>query len=268
MIRVNTLDEIVQFNMGREVDGKVLYWVSAYLVDGLLIDTGCHYTAEELTDILQNYPLAKVVNTHYHEDHIGGNRLIKEKLGVDIWAHPASIPLIRKKPFLYSYQEMVWGYPEITEVKPLVGDEIKTGRYNFKVIETPGHCPDHISLAEPSRGWCFSGDLFVSEKPRFIRREEDTGKIVESMQKLINLPFEISLYTAMGRVVWDGKRALRECVAYLTQLSRQAGKLRQQGLSPPHIRDALLGRESTMAQLTDGEFSSENLIKSLLEAEL
>jgi glyoxylase-like metal-dependent hydrolase (beta-lactamase superfamily II) len=70
MIEVINFGEVVQINMAREIEGKAAFWVSAYLVDGLLIDTGCSYTAEELLAYLQDMKLEQVVNTHYHEDHI------------------------------------------------------------------------------------------------------------------------------------------------------------------------------------------------------
>ena len=35
MLKVNPLGEVTQIMMGREMDGTVLYWTSAYLVDGL-----------------------------------------------------------------------------------------------------------------------------------------------------------------------------------------------------------------------------------------
>jgi len=48
MIKASTHNEVTRLFMGHDLDGRLLYWVSAYLVDGLLIDTGCKHTAEEL----------------------------------------------------------------------------------------------------------------------------------------------------------------------------------------------------------------------------
>jgi len=45
MIEGKKLGAPAQIMMGREIDGIVYYWTAAYLVDGLLIDTGCSYTA-------------------------------------------------------------------------------------------------------------------------------------------------------------------------------------------------------------------------------
>ena len=41
MIESQDYAGVTQIRMSREFDGKPVYWVAAYLVDGLLIDTGC-----------------------------------------------------------------------------------------------------------------------------------------------------------------------------------------------------------------------------------
>ncbi len=265
MIKTSNHEAVTRLSMGRDMDGNVLYWVSAYLVDGLLIDTGCKHTAEELCENLKNHKLSKAVITHYHEDHIGGNKILQDKFNLEILAAPQSIPLINKTPSLYPYQELVWGYPDQAEIAPIESNTVKTPRYTFEIIEVPGHSKDHIALVESSQGWCFSGDLFVSEKPKVIRPEEDIAEIISSMKKLIELPYNFTLFPSVGEVVLNGKEAMSNCVEYLSDLHQKSKQLAREGLTPPEIRDSIFGKESTMAMLTDGQFSSENLIKSLLK---
>ncbi len=268
MIEVNQFEEVTQIKMSRELGGEPLYWVAAHLVDGLLIDTGCKYTAEELVKFLEGRNLKFAVNTHYHEDHIGANHLLKQKFGIEIFAPRESVPLINQVPKLYPYQEMVWGYPEPTEVNCLP-EKIETGRFHFDVVETPGHCKGHVALIEPERGWCFSADLFISEKPRVIRPEEDITGITRSMKKLVALKTDrLILFTSMGNVVQDGRKALRTCIEYFQDLSQRAKQLEKKGLSIVAIRDEIFGRESSLAGLTDGQFSSENLVRAALRAQI
>jgi glyoxylase-like metal-dependent hydrolase (beta-lactamase superfamily II) len=264
MIEVNQFEEIVQIKMSRELGGKPLYWVAAYLVDGLLIDTGCRHTADELLKFLEEQSVKLIVNTHYHEDHIGANHLLKKKSGIGIFAHRESVPLINQIPRLYPYQEMVWGYPEPTEVDCLSG-KIKTDHLHFEVVETPGHCKGHIALVEPEKGWCFSGDLFVSERPAVVRPEENITEIIRSMKKLIDLKTDrLILLTSIGNVVQDARRALQSCIEYFRGLSQRAKQLEKKGHSIEAIRDGIFERESRFAGFTDGQFSSENLIRAVL----
>jgi len=268
MIEVNHFEEVTQIKLSREVGGRPIYWVAAYLVDGLLIDTGCRYTAEELADFLEGQELDLAVNTHHHEDHIGANRLIKQRFGIEIFAHPEAIPLIKDVPKLYPYEEMVWGCPESSEVAPLP-DSLETAHLRFEVIETPGHCDGHVALVELKRGWCFSGDLFVSERPKVLRPEEDLSGYISSMRRLAELDTErLILFTSIGKIVEDGRKALESCVAYFEDLVRKAQDLERRGLSPAAICDDLFGGESHFARLTGGHYSSENLIRAALRVQL
>lgn len=268
MIQGNRIEEVLQLKMGRDIGGKVLYWVAAYLVDGLLVDTGCSHTAKELAEFLEGQYLKLAINTHYHEDHIGANYILQKNFAIKILASRESISLINSVPKLLPYQELVWGYPEPTLVDPLP-ETIETSHFRFDVIEIPGHCRGHIALVEPKKGWCFSGDLFVSRDPMAIRPEDDIAQITNSMKKLLDLKTDrLTLFTSLGDVVEDGRDALRSCIQYLKDLSQRAKGLQAKGLSPAAIRDEIFGRETVLAGPTEGDFSAENMIRAVLRAKI
>jgi hydroxyacylglutathione hydrolase len=253
--------------MGREYQGRVLYWTAAYLVDGLLVDTGCPHTAEEFTEFLEGQHLDLAVNTHHHEDHVGANHRLQQQFQTPIMASRESVPFIAESPRLYPYQELVWGHPVPTKVNVLP-DEVETKDHLFRVIETPGHCPDHVALVETTKGWCFTGDLFISREPKAMRPEEDIYEIARSMKKLIDLPTgKLILFTGLGNVVEDGRAALQSCINYIDGLSKRAKTLERQGFTPSVIVNQLFGRESILAGLTDGHISSENVVRALLRSE-
>ncbi len=276
MIQITQFGEITQFKMGRESQGQepwqppgqVFYWTSAYLVDGLLIDTGCPHTAEEFVHALEGRDIKLAVNTHYHEDHVGANYLLQQKLGLRILASRESIPLINMVHKQHTYQELIWGYPVPTKVG-LLPPKIETEHFRFDVVPTPGHCKGHVALVEPTQGWCFSGDLFPSREPKAVRPEEDIAGIARSMQKLVDLKTDrLILFTSLGNVVRDGREALRSCIAYLKDMSLKAKRLDEQGLSAGDIRDQLFGRETILAGLTEGDVSAENMIRAVLRARI
>jgi N-acyl-D-aspartate/D-glutamate deacylase len=71
-------------------------------------------------------------------------------------------------------------------------NKVETGNHVFRVIETPGHCPGHVAFGEISKGWCFTGDLFISREPKAMRPEEDIYEIarkwgVSAMDALLRL---------------------------------------------------------------------------------
>ena len=264
MIETEQFEDVTCIRMSREVEGRALYWTGAYLVDGLLIDTGCSYTAGELVAFLRNRKLELVVNTHFHEDHVGANRLIKETYGVDVLAHPDSVPRINEVPELRPYQEFVWGYPDPVEVG-ILGEVVETGKHRFDVLETGGHSVGNVALVERERGWCFPGDIFITEKPKVIRADEDVMGLVESMKMLAGLPMErCVLFASMGKIIPDGRGALLACVSYLEELAGEVKTLDARGLNAEQIRERLFGEGSSLAGLTGGHFSSDNMITSIL----
>jgi len=275
LLDVTRLGEVTCIRLSREMSGRPVYWTAAYLIDGLLIDTGCAHTAAELAGFLEEEhaagrPVSKVVITHHHEDHIGANRLLEEHWGLKALAPSPAIPLIRDLPDLEPYRRFVWGRPGPSDPQPL-GEVVETAGHRFRVVPVPGHCRDHVAFVDEARGWCFSGDLFVAERFKVLRSDEDVGEMVRSMETLARLPTgtgRLVLFTGIGRVFEDGRRSLERCVRYLRDLARRARSLRDEGLSVPAIRDTLFGRESTFAALTGGHYSSENLVRGLLEAEL
>jgi len=264
LIEVDRFGDVTRIKMGREYQGRVLYWTAAYLVDGLLIDTGCPHTAEELTRFLEGRHLKLVVNTHHHEDHVGANHLLQQQFKIPIMASQESAPLIGQSLRLLPYQELVWGYPVPTKVG-ILPRQVETESHRFEVIGTPGHCPDHVALVETIKGWCFTGDLFISREPKAMRPEEDIYEIARSMKKLVDLPPEkLTLFTGLGNVVEDGRAALQSCIQYIRSLSLKARALERQGLSPGTMVNEIFGRESVLAGLTDGHISSENVVRALL----
>jgi len=267
MLEATEYGDITQIKMSRLWEGKALYWVAAYLVDGLLIDTGCAYTAGELADYLAGKKLAMVVNTHFHEDHVGGNALISRRYSVPLYAAAAALPLIANQPFLFPYQEFVWGYPEPSAALP-VPAQISTPLYNFEVIETPGHAEGHIVLLEKRRGWCFSGDIFAREAPKFIRPEEDMAATILSLKRILEIaPEKLILFTSLGRIVANGREALAANIRHLRELARRVQARHREGHTVEEIVAELFGGEHPFARMTDGQYTTANLVCSVLKIE-
>lgn len=265
MIIATQYEEVTQIKMSRYPEFNPGYSVCAYLVEGLLIDSGQAHTAEELTDFLKDKKIRTVVNTHYHEDHISANALLKERYGVELLAHPLAVDKINRPATLYPYQEEVWGYPIPSQVKE-IGDSVSTQHFRFEVISTPGHCDDHICLFERSKGWLFTGDLWVSTRPNVARPEENQWQIIASLKKVKDLmPRALFPASRGNKVVADPVPVLDETIRYLEDVGQRVKGLNDKGLSPDEIRQQIFGNDSPLAKFTQQQFSSLNLVKSYLK---
>lgn len=272
MLVVSHFEDVTMIRMARQVGTPSApgpaYWCAAFLVDGLLVDTGCAHTAPELLAFLADKRVERVVNTHYHEDHVGANRRLQHQRGTAIYAHQDCLPLIGCVPTLLAYRQMIWGVPQASNADP-APSEIATDRHRFRVIETPGHCRGHISLVEPELGWVFTGDAYVTATPKAARPEEDLGQLVRDMRRLADTDSErLALFNAIGTIIEDGRRALDQCAAYLERVIAQATDLARQHLSVAEIRERMFGAETALAVVTEGDFSIENLLRSALRSQL
>jgi len=270
VIQVETVvgpDRVVKLRMARSLLGRTAYFTAAYWVDGLLIDTGCAHTAQQLLGVVKDWPVIQVVNTHSHEDHIGANAGLQAAFNCLILAHPDALPILANPKLqpLQPYRKLFWGWPKPSQGQP-IGAEVETEHSRFQVIHTPGHSPDHLCLFEPDRGWLFSGDAYIGGKDRALREGYDIYGIIASLKKLAALPVQ-AVFSGSGSVRAEGVKPLQDKVAYLEELGDRIRVLHGQGLSPRRIRRRLFGAELPIAYVTLGHFSGIRLIQSYLAHE-
>jgi glyoxylase-like metal-dependent hydrolase (beta-lactamase superfamily II) len=263
MLQTTQLDNVTQFRLARTVLGKNLYYVAAYFVDGLLIDTGFAYLADEFYRALQNQNVEQIVNTHHHEDHVGANYLFEQRRGLKARAHQLALPLIKTPPAkLKTYRDVVWGVPKPAHAEA-IGATISTPQHSFQVLHLPGHSQDHIGLYEPKQGWLFSGDLFLSVKVRVLRSDEDIVASMTSLRRVAALPLQY-LFCGSGKIILHPAEMLKKKLAFYEDLQQRIEALHQKGWEVEKIRDAVLGKEGVWPWMSQGEFSKLNLVKSLL----
>lgn len=269
MLKATTYGDVTRFDLARTLAGKGRYWTTAYLVDGLLIDTGCAFSAAELVQALAGAPLAGIVNTHSHEDHFGANgRLQRERAGLSIRAHPLALPVLADPAGqrLHPYRRLLWGWPEPSQGRPVSdGEMIGTGRYRFRVVYTPGHGFDHICLVEPEQGWLFTGDLFVGGRDRALREGYDIWAIIASLKRIAALPVA-RLFPGSARVRDNAAGEIAAKIEHLEALGERVLALHRQGRSVDQIIRALLGGPMLIEAITLGHFSRRWLVRSYLGA--
>ncbi len=267
MLSVEALGEVTRLRMGRSLRGRGFYYTSAYLVDGLLVDTGCAACTGELIAALERQPPVRVVvNTHSHEDHVAGNAAVQRRFGARLLAHPLALPVLadpaRLEP-MHLYRRVFWGRPEPSRAEPL-GPWLRTAQLELQVVHTPGHSPDHVALFEPRRGWLFAGDAYTGGQDVALRPVSHIWQVVASLRRLAALPAR-TLFTGSGTVYHDPGPVLRRKIAYLEQTGERVLALRRRGYSVRRIRRAVLGREPWLCYLTQGDLSGEHLVRSFLE---
>ena len=269
MLKVSSYGPITRFDLARTLLGRGRYWTTAYLVDGMLIDSGCAYSAPELVRFLQDKSLTIILNTHTHEDHIGANGALQRKSpGLQILAHPQALPVLadpRKRQPLQPYRRLMWGWPEPSKGKQVEdGEMVRTDQFNFQVIYTPGHSSDHICLYEPEQGWLFSGDLFVGGQDRALGAHNDIWSVINSLKKVAGMPLT-QMFPGCARVRENPQEELREKIAYLEEIGERVLELNRKGWSVSAIARRVFGGPIFIEFFTLGHFSRRNLVRSYLK---
>lgn len=268
MLKITQYQEITRIDSARTFAGRGYYWTTAYLVDGLLLDTGCAHTSTELAAYLRGHNLTHMVNTHSHEDHIGGNGVLQVGRGsLDVLAHPKALPVLanpRGTQPLQPYRRLFWGWPSPSAGKPVDdGDWIETEHHRFQVICTPGHSPDHICLYQPEDGWLFTGDLFIGGRDRALRAGYDIWGIIASLKRVAELPAKI-MFPGCARVREEPANDLARKIAYLEETGGKVLELNRKGMTPKAIARELFGGPMWIEAVTLGHFTRRLLVESYL----
>ena len=202
---------------------------NVYLVDGeppALIDAGFPLDARRVIRQLrknQNRDPGFLIATHYHIDHMGSARTLKDAFKATIAVHDADADIIEgKAPYqmfkvdalrtiYYSALAPLFRYENVMVEERLFEGEILELLEGLEVIHVPGHTAGSIMLYEAKRGILFSGDTLRNEKgilegppPEFSPGVDEAFWHIK--EKVLRLDFD-TLLPGHGAPVIGGARA-------------------------------------------------------------
>lgn len=165
-----------------EVQVLVRDWLSANHVllrgdDGaVLVDTGyvrhAPFTLALLrsAQALEEAPLAKIVNTHCHSDHMGGNAAIARVYGCPIAVPEGEAALIEA----WDEQALLLDYADQSAERFDVGERLRAGgtyrwgNLDWDAIAAPGHDMGALCFFNAKHGLLISGDALWSNGFGFV----------------------------------------------------------------------------------------------------
>jgi glyoxylase-like metal-dependent hydrolase (beta-lactamase superfamily II) len=261
VIRIHPHGDLFFFSMARRVAGLPVYWTGAYYWDGVLLDCGPPATAPELLKLLGGRRLEALLVTHHHEDHMGAAAHLLRERGLRAQVHPRAVPLLADGYPQELYRRLAWGRPPRIAAEPL-GAEAAAGSRRFQVVHTPGHSPDHVCFFEPERGWLFTGDLFLAERLRYLRSDEDLTALIGSLDTVCRLPLQ-RVFCAHRGPLDDGPRALTRKRDGLVSLRERVADLLRQGLPEAEVARRAVGPEGGLTWISRGQFSARNFVRAV-----
>jgi hydroxyacylglutathione hydrolase len=161
----------------------------------------------------KNWRLTHIIVTHKHADHVQGIPALKAKTGAHVVAPKKAAAQVPDA------DELVGG-----------GDKVKIGELVASVLDTPGHCADHISYWLPKENALFAGDTIFTLGCGRVS-EATPAVLWSSLQRIADLPNETRIWSGHEYTLANAKFALSVDGANAALKDRHAKieKLRQDG---------------------------------------
>ena len=222
----------------------------SYLITGtrraVLFDTGMgigdiRRVAAQLTQL----PVT-VLNSHTHNDHVGGNWQFATVKGMDTeftrvqargsradaQSELAAGQICGDLPAGFhrgTYRTRPWRIASVVHD----GDRLDLGERVLTAIATPGHTPDSISVLDTAQGLLFTGDTFYPGTIWLYRPETDLHAYDVSIRRLAGLQSQVRLVLGAHNLPVAPPTVLPELVAAFEAVragrvegaSRGAGKV-------------------------------------------
>jgi glyoxylase-like metal-dependent hydrolase (beta-lactamase superfamily II) len=221
-----------------------------YLILGakraILFDTGMGISdVKKVVGELTKLPVI-VLNSHTHDDHVGGNWKFDTIYSVDTdfsrqnargsredaQAEITPDQICGKLPPGFdakAYQTRPWKITRYIHD----GERIDLGGRVIEVIATPGHTPDAISLFDRANGLLFTGDTYYPAPIWLFRPETDLDAYSRSIRRLAALTPQVKIVLGAHNIPVAKPTVLAELVDAFDAV--RAGKMKPTPDSPAKV---------------------------------
>jgi glyoxylase-like metal-dependent hydrolase (beta-lactamase superfamily II) len=208
--------------------------------------------------LMKDFKIKKVFLSHWHEDHISGNYVLKRRQA-EFFCHSFDIPIlndITKFQVFYAtlgspveeiFQDLLVSMKienmiEINEVvhnqEVRISDNLK-----IKVLHTPGHSSGHCCYYEPERGLIFLADIDLSGLgPWYGCIDSDIDEFEKSIKELMRMKIEYAVSSHKG--VFIGKTVIKEKLSEYLKIiyQREENILSELSEVKPKVIEELIGK--------------------------
>ncbi len=247
----------------RRYFGREVMPVYCYAVGDTMVDSAFPAARSKVVGFASRTGIRRALLTHYHEDHAGNAAALAGE-GVEVLAGEVTARLVAHDLPLPFYQHMAWGKMRPVQVEPIPGDTVALGPYEARVVAAPGHAVDQVVFHVAEEGWLFSGDVFIHEKVRIFRRDEDFAAMLRTLERILELDFDV-LFCGHRPLVEGGREAIARKLERFRDLEGDVRRLAGEGVAAEEIVRRLgLGVRSGFVALTFGDATPHNLVRSIL----
>jgi glyoxylase-like metal-dependent hydrolase (beta-lactamase superfamily II) len=208
--------------------------------DCTLIDSGYvahrEQTLQLLQHVLKGKALTRLINTHCHSDHVGGNAAVQRAFGcrtsipageapaIDAWDDAAlMLSYTGQSAERFSYDDTLF-----------VGDKLQLGGLEWEALAAPGHDPHALMFYAPGARMLISGDALWENGFGLIFQElfGQPGGFADTratLQTIARLPID-TVIPGHGAPFGNVERALETAFQRLDAYERDPAKLARHAL--------------------------------------
>jgi glyoxylase-like metal-dependent hydrolase (beta-lactamase superfamily II) len=123
-----------------------------------------------IDEALDQAPLQRIINTHLHSDHCGGNRALQGRYPLETYVPAPSLAVVQAwDEDKLSYRPTgQWCERFDVDGALAPGDTVALGPARWQVHAAPGHDPDAMLLFEPQTRTLISGDALWEDRLAII----------------------------------------------------------------------------------------------------
>jgi hydroxyacylglutathione hydrolase len=145
--------------------------INVYVIGDVLIDAGLGFHKGRILRQISGHTITANALTHAHFDHYGSSHAICERLGIPLWCGANDVEAVEKGKMVAPNGSMVPAAKAHPVARGLrEGDEVA----GFRVLDTPGHSPGHVSYWRESDRVLVCGDVMWGYNPFLL-----AGNIME-----------------------------------------------------------------------------------------
>lgn len=256
MMQILRHDEVSELRFSTWRSRSVGFRVSAFVVRGVLVDTGFPDCAGALAQFIATARPDGCLVTHFHEDHSGGVTAVAQA-GVPVWMDARTAQRVHRPGRIGLYRRYTWGSPS-----PIGSCTPFSPPGELECIPTPGHSDDHHVVWDRETGTLFGGDLFIGVKVRGSHASEQPRTLVRSLRRVIALRPQ-RLFDAHRSLVEHPVALLTAKADWLEETIAAIDALIADGLDDAAIARRVLGNDWFNHAFTAGDYTTRNLVRSV-----
>lgn len=253
---VERFDDVIRLRLQSAAGRRIGLGVSAYVIRGVMIDSGFYQARETALDAVRSLGVRGVIVTHWHEDHAGNVAVLADR-GIPILMRPDTEATLRQRPDIQLYRRVFWGNPPALAAPVVAFDPS-----GLECIHTPGHSPDHQVVWDAETRTLFSGDLWLGVRARALHATEDPYVLLESLRRASALE-PTRMFDAHRGLVDRPVAALDAKIRWLGDTLGEIERRVKEGWSDRAIVRRVLGGEEIAAVVSFGDYARRNLVRAV-----